>query len=298
LKRDVVEWLGLGRHRWVGGGTLPLRYAKRLSVDIAVPVYRGNIHEVAMSVHRQLAYYQEHLDDFDWNIVVAINGPSADAVCREAEELSKSDTRVRWTYTAQQGKGAGVINTWRESPAAIQAYVDVDLASDLGSLCAALQALRDPQIDIAVASRYHPQSKVKRSWRRRIISIIYHWFFLRWLLRVRFTDGQCGSKAVTSRVTREVLPLVKNREWFFESELLVLSERNGFRIHEVPVTWHEGSISGVVMLKAIPQFIAGVIRLMNRKIPRGISDEELANATVTSGDAGRRFAQISTGLSK
>ena len=60
---------------------------------------------------------------------------------------------------------------------------------------------------------------------------------LRAALRIGFSDAQCGFKAMRTDVARDLLPLVADEEWFFDTELLVLGERNGLRVHEVPVDW-------------------------------------------------------------
>ena len=54
-----------------------------------------------------------------------------------------------------------------------------------------------------------------------------------------FSDAQCGFKALRADVARTLVPMVEDEGWFFDTELLVLAERHGLRVHEVAVDWIE-----------------------------------------------------------
>src|SRR5439155_18719510 len=84
---------------------------------------------------------------------------------------------------------------------------------------------------------------------------------LRAVLRARFSDAQCGFKAVRRDAVRELVPDVRDEEWFFDTELLVLAQRRGLRIHEVPVDWVEDPDSRVDIGSTALADLCGVVRL-------------------------------------
>jgi hypothetical protein len=240
---------------------------KKLRVDIMLPVYHGNLDEIPDSIQKQVEYYEERLREYDWTIVLAVNGPEAENVISLARKLRKEDNRITYDYTELPGKGSGIVHSWSRSTADIISYMDIDLSTDIKSFTDLVSGI-ESGYDIAIGSRYHPDSTVERSLKRRIVSVSYHKFFMKIILGARtYTDGQCGFKAVNPRVVKEILPLVRNRNWFFESELLYIAERKGFRIKEIPVNWKESEFSGMKLYKAIFEFIRYGIGLTMRKIP-------------------------------
>jgi glycosyltransferase involved in cell wall biosynthesis len=239
---------------------------KRMRVDIMLPVYHGNLAEIPGSVKKQVDFFEEALKDYDWRIVLAINGRNADEVIRLAKNLGKNDRRIGFSYVEQSGKGSGIIHAWSMSNADIISYMDIDLSTDIRSFPDLIAQIR-AGYDISIGSRYHPESKVTRSWKRKLISFAYHKIFMKIILGAKsYTDGQCGFKAVSRRVVSEILPLIRNRNWFFESEMLYIAERKGFRIKEVPVIWVESEFSGMSLYRAIFEFIRCGLGLRFRKI--------------------------------
>ena len=234
-----------------------------LTVDIALPVYHGNLEELEKSLRIQKEFYEQELCSYDWKIVIAANGRFPEELMERMKQIAQSLERVRFVYTPNSGKGWGIVHAWEQSRADIRAYLDVDLATDLKSIKQLITPL-ERGYDICIGSRYHKDSKVFRSWKRRAISRIYHRFFLNFLLATRFSDGQCGFKAITARTAQEVLPLVKDRGWFFESEMLWIAERRGYKIREIPVVWKETDHSSVNLVTTIPLFILRVFQLFFR----------------------------------
>lgn len=240
--------------------------SRKLSVDIALPVYYGNIPELSRSVKTLVAYCRHHLRDYQWTIVLAVNGKQPAAILPVARSLKKLYRGVTYLYTPEPGKGNGVLAAWQHRKVDIHTYMDIDLSTDLGAFRSLLDCVRQGR-DIAVGSRYHRDSRIKRSLKRYIISRGYIVFFYRSILGVPVHDAQCGFKAVNSRVVQEILPLIHDRVWFWESEMLYLAHRKGFSIQEVPVLWTENKVSGVNLIKIIPNFIKNVLRMRFTKIP-------------------------------
>jgi hypothetical protein len=147
------------------------------------------------------------------------------------------------------------------SGADVVAYMDVDLSTDLDALLPLVAPLVSSHSDVAIGSRLSRGSRVRRGFKRELISRCYNWL-LRLALGARFTDAQCGFKAVRGNVARRLVPQVENRSWFFDTELLVLAQREGMRIHEVPVDWTDDLDSRVAILPTALEDLRGVWRLM------------------------------------
>lgn len=236
------------------------------TVDVILPIYWRNIDHIGPSVEKLVTYFRLHLRDYSWRIVLSVNGGNADQIIQKCKELSRHYKNVTHVYTPRGGKGEGVFYGWEQSTADIRAYMDVDLATDLRSFRPLIQAIKEGH-DISIGSRYHPESNIRRDFFRLFLSRVYLLLFYQFFLGVPCRDSQCGFKAVNARVVKELLPLVKDRGFFFESELLYLAYKKGYRIKEVPITWSEGGFSSVNMVKTVPHFIKSVWRLKTSPLP-------------------------------
>mgnify|MGYP001580558030 FL=1 len=236
------------------------------SVDIVLPIYWGNISQLEPGVDQLVKYFRENLKDYDWCILISVNGKNADQILDLSKKLSRKYKEVKYIYTEAGGKGVGVLSGWRHSKADIMAYMDIDLSTDLSSFRGLIKSIEDGY-DISVGSRYHPESDATRSFYRLIFSKLYLIFFYKFLLGVKCNDAQCGFKAVNRRVVDNIVPLVKDTDFFFESELLYCAYKKRYKIKEVPIKWRENNFSSVNIMKTIPKFIKNVFRLKFSKIP-------------------------------
>jgi len=235
------------------------------SVDIILPVYYGNFDEIEGSIKKQINVYNKLLNNYKWKIVISINGKNPDKLIKLSKRLSKKYKNLGYIYTEAPGKGSGVINGWLNSKADIMVYMDIDLSVNLICLPRLLKKIEDGY-DISIGSRYHIRSEVKRGFKRKIVSVVYHLFLLKFLMGANYKDAQCGFKAVNKKVVNQILPLVKDRNWFFESELLYIAQRKGLKIIEIPVIWNESKFSSLNLLKAIKEFFTKMLELRFRKI--------------------------------
>jgi glycosyltransferase involved in cell wall biosynthesis len=169
-----------------------------------------------------------------WQITIADSG-STDGTWSLAEELAaRHPGLVRAVHLDLPGRGRAVRTVWSASDAEIVAYLDVDRSTDLRAVLPLVTPLLAGEADVAIGTRLAPGARAVRGVRREVISRAYN-LLLRATLRVGFSDAQCGFKALRAAAAQQLLPLVQDRGWFFDTELLVLAERCGLRIHEVPV---------------------------------------------------------------
>ncbi len=226
-------------------------------VDIVIPVH--NEEKDLESCIRRL---HEHLGigmPYSFQITVADNA-STDATLEVANRLAAEFPTVRVVHMPQKGRGRALRAVWAASDAAVLAYMDVDLSTDLAALLPLIAPLVSGHSDLAIGTRLHRGSRVIRGAKREFISRSYN-LMLRHTLSTRFSDAQCGFKAIRREVAAHLLPLVQDNAWFFDTELLVLAERSGLRIHEVPVDWIDDPNSSVHIVSTAMADLRGIARL-------------------------------------
>jgi glycosyltransferase involved in cell wall biosynthesis len=230
----------------------------RPEVEIVIPVYNERL-ALEGSV-RRLHGFLTATFPFSWRIMIADNA-STDDTLAVARRLTYELEGVEAIHLPAKGRGRALRAAWSDSPAQVVCYMDVDLSTDLAALLPLVAPLLSGHSDVAIGTRLHRGARVQRSLRRELISRAYN-RILRLALRARFSDAQCGFKAVRADAVRELLADVHDEEWFFDTELLVLAQRRGLRIHEVPVDWIEDADSRVEIVATALADLRGVARLV------------------------------------
>jgi len=213
-------------------------------LDIVIPVYNEE-HDLPGSVRRLHRFLATEVP-YPSRITIADNASTDDSLA-VAEALAEELTDVDVIHLDAKGRGGALYTAWMASDADVVAYMDVDLSTDLSALMPLVAPLISGHSDIAIGSRLAASSRVVRGPKREFVSRSYN-LILRGVLGARFSDAQCGFKAVRADVARQLLPLVADTGWFFDTELLVIAERAGLRIHEVPVDWVDDPDSRVDIL--------------------------------------------------
>jgi putative flippase GtrA len=226
-------------------------------VEIVVPV-RNEERDLAPSVRRLHAYLREEFP-FTARITIADNG-STDGTWAVALALAGELDLVSAVRIAEPGRGRALRSIWSASDCEVLAYMDVDLSTDLNALLPLVAPLLSGHSDVAIGTRLAQGARVVRGPRREVISRCYN-LLLHLTLRVGFSDAQCGFKAIRADKARPLLAQTQDTGWFFDTELLVLAERAGLRIHEVPVDWIDDSDSRVDVLATALADVRGIIRL-------------------------------------
>jgi len=202
-------------------------------LDIVVPVYNEE-RDLPGSVQRLHEFLAAEVP-YPARITVADNA-STDGTLEVARRLVDELPDVAVIHLEAKGRGGALHAAWTSSPATVVAYMDVDLSTDLTALMPLVAPLVSGHSDVAIGSRLSASSRVVRGPKREFVSRSYN-LILRSMLGARFSDAQCGFKAMRADVARQLLPFVADTGWFFDTELLVIAERAGLRIHEVPVDW-------------------------------------------------------------
>jgi len=226
-------------------------------LDLVIPVYNEEA-GLERSV-RTVRAYLNHCFPYPARLTIADNA-STDGTLVIAQALAQELPGVRVVHLPAKGRGRALREVWLGSDAQVLAYLDVDLSTDLSALLPLVAPLVSGHSHLAIGTRLGRSSRVVRGPKREAISRCYN-LLLRGMLAARFSDAQCGFKAIRADAARELLPLVEDTGWFFDTELLVLAERAGLRIHEVPVDWVDDPDSRVDIVPTAMADLRGVIRL-------------------------------------
>ncbi|BCI83207.1 sugar translocase [Mycolicibacterium sp. TY66] len=248
-------------------------------LDIVVPVYNEQV-ALPGCIRRLHRHLEEHVP-YPVQITIADNA-SIDATPQVAAELALEFDNVRVVRLELKGRGRALHEVWSHSQSPVLVYMDVDLSTDLAALGPLVAPLISGHSDLAIGTRLARSSRVVRGPKREFISRCYN-LILRGALSAKFSDAQCGFKAIRADVAQALLPLVEDTGWFFDTELLVLAERTGLRIHEVPVDWVDDPDSRVDIIATAAADLKGVGRLLrgfaNGSIPVNTIAAQLGSST-------------------
>lgn len=263
-----------------------------LALDVAVPVYNEQA-----TLERSIRTLHEYLStqlDVPWRITIADNA-STDDTPEIADRLAEGLAGVVAVHLAEKGRGRALKQVWLASDAAVLAYVDVDLSTDLSALPPLIAPLLSGHSDVAIGTRLARGSRVVRGGKREFVSRSYN-LLLRGAMAVRFSDAQCGFKAVRREVAQELMPLIEDNGWFFDTELLIIAERSGLRIHEVPVDWIDDPESKVDIVSTAREDLKGMLRvgrsIMTGRVPVGSIYAELGRRPFEQPRTASFFGQV------
>lgn len=233
-------------------------------VDIVLPVFNEE-QDLPNSVEILRDFLPQHLQ-LPWQITIADNG-STDETFSVAQALANHDPRIQVVHLPEKGRGRALKKVWLDSNADILTYMDIDLSTDLNCFPPLVEAIAQGGYDLAVGSRLVPGAKIQRSLRREFISRCYV-SLIHALFWTRFSDAQCGFKAISQPLAQALLPHILDPFWFFDTELMIIAEKRGFFIKEIPVTWIEDPDTRVRIIRTALQDLRGLLRLRIGGLPQ------------------------------
>lgn len=227
------------------------------SIEIVLPVYNEEL-ALAPNVELLVDYLRKELP-FDWRVTIADNA-SVDETPLVASRLAARHDNVHSLRLDRKGRGIALRSAWLASDADVVSYMDVDLSTNLASFLPLVAPLLSGHSEVAIGTRLAHSAHVRRRLKREVLSRGYN-LLVHAGFHAHFSDAQCGFKALRADVARRLVPLVVDDGWFFDTELLLLAERNGLRIHEVPVDWIEDLDSRVDVVSTVLDDLAGLWRV-------------------------------------
>ena len=233
------------------------------TVDIVLPVYNEE-QVLPRSVVILTEFLRDNLSN-PWRIIIADNA-STDDTRVVAEMLCEKYPSVNYLHLPQKGRGRALRAAWLDTTADIVTYMDVDLATDLVHFPQLIEAVEEGY-HVAIGSRLSRGSKVmRRSVTREVTSRTYN-LLIKSMFFTTFGDAQCGFKALTREAARAIVPKIKNDNWFFDTELLIIAAKRGYRIKPIPVTWRDDPSTTVNITRTAAEDVKGLLRLRFGGIP-------------------------------
>ncbi len=230
-------------------------------VDIVIPCLNEE-KVLEKSIMSLKDFLRDNFKDKSYVITIADNG-STDSTLEIAKRLSKTYPDVRAIRLSKKGRGRALKKAWSMSDADIVSYMDVDLSTNLEAFPPLIKAIANQGYHLGTGTRLTKESNTKRSFKREIISRTYN-RMVKLILNTKYSDAQCGFKAIDKKVFEELLPHLKDNAWFFDTELLTFAEKKGYKIYEVPVTWIEDNDSRVKIIDTAIKYTRDLLKLRMR----------------------------------
>lgn len=231
-------------------------------VDVVIPVYNEE-NDLPKSIPELRAFLRSDAFPYEWTIVIADNA-STDNTPAVSRRLEEEYGEVVYVRIERKGRGFALKQVWGASTADVMSYMDVDLSTGLEAFPQLIKAVADDGYGVSTGSRLARKSKVDRSLQRTVLSRGYN-LIIKTIMWTRFSDAQCGFKAISREVAQRVLPLIQNDNWFFDTELLVLAEKMGYRIKDIPVRWVEDPDTRVKIGSTVSEDLKGLWRMRRER---------------------------------
>ncbi len=234
-------------------------------VEVVLPAYNEE-EDLPRSVETLVAFLRGQ-PQYAWRVLVADNA-STDGTLATAQALAETHSEVEVFHLQQKGRGRALRAAWLRSDADAVCYMDVDLSTDLEALPHLITAVLHGGYDVAIGTRLARASRVyKRTLKREVTSRCYN-LLIKAMFWTRFSDAQCGFKALNRAAARRLLPWVQDNAFFFDTEMLIIAEKRGLRVFEVPVTWTDDPGTTVRIVDTAMEDLRGLLRLRFGGIPR------------------------------
>lgn len=238
------------------------------TVDVVIPVFNEE-KTLPRNIVILADYLKANLRN-PWQIIIADNA-STDNTRSVSETLCTRYSGINYLHIPQKGRGRALKAAWLDSTADIVSYMDVDLSTDLSHFPKLVESLEEGY-HLAIGSRLSKGSRVTRSLKRELISRIYN-MLIKSMFFVPFEDAQCGFKALTRKTAQAIVPHIKNNNWFFDTELLIIAAKRGYKINQLPVKWDDDPTSTVHITSTATEDIKGLLRLRLGGIPKVMPPE-------------------------
>jgi glycosyltransferase involved in cell wall biosynthesis len=234
-----------------------MKVTDKKTVNLMLPVYNEE-RELKVNAIKLYEFLKESNVPWLWTITIVDNG-STDKTSEAGKTLAESHGEIRYIQLGEKGRGRALKFAMNSTKADVYCYMDLDLSTDLSHVKPLVDSILEGY-DLAVGSRFVKGSKVKRSAKREILSNGYM-ILARIMTNTRISDLQCGFKAFSRRIVEEILPLVKDNEWFFDTELVIKADKRGYKIKEIPVYWTDSVDSRVDISKVVYDYLTDLWRL-------------------------------------
>jgi len=239
-----------------------------MQIDFCLPA-KNEEKLLKINTERLMNFLNDKNWPFVWKVVILLNGCSDSSLSVASDLAASSQGKIIFYNSPISSKGLALQNYFKISRADSLVFMDVDLAVSLNNIEELVRPLLEDKDDLVFGSRLLPESKTTRSWWREASSRSYNWLS-RLMLGHRFSDLQCGFKALNREVFERVEPFLQDKNWFFDTELIIFAKYFNFRLLEIPVDWQENRYaqraSRIKVFKDTYAFVKNLFVLRKRLI--------------------------------
>lgn len=238
-----------------------------MKINFAIPAYNEE-----MLIRKNLLILFNFLNkqnyNFDWKISLIINGSNDDSE-KIAKNLKKNYEQINFFIIKEKGKGNAIKKFFdQEMSSSHLIFMDIDLAVSLENINDLINSFLEKN-DLIIGSRLLKKSKTNRSLIRSFSSKAYI-FISKIIIKHNFSDLQCGFKGIKKEAWKKISPYIEDKNWFFDTELLIYSEKLKIKTREIPVNWSENRYekrkSKIKLIKNSIIFIKSLIKLRKKLI--------------------------------
>lgn len=227
---------------------------------LVVPVYNEeNI------IENKLTELYEYLTNLGFQFLLAIvvdfSGDRSVDICRTFANRHANVSLI--VHEEKLGRGLAVREAWEKFTGDYYAFIDADLSTGLEIIQIALEKMERGDVDLITASRYVNGASARRPPLRKKVSKLYN-LGLRLIFKENIQDHQCGFKLLKKESKEKILHNTKINSWFWDTELLIISNALGFKILEIPVNWKEEKYKNTSLMRLVKDIYlhgTGIIRL-------------------------------------
>jgi len=234
-----------------------------MNISIAVPTFNEE-KIIEQRINQLFDFCENNLKKYKWRIIVADNG-STDRTIKIIRKQKQKYSKLEYFHLKKLGKGLAIKKAWQDYLADVNIFMDADLATELKFTIPLINGITEEKYDLTIGSRYHKQSKCKRSLIRSMCSKFYN-FILKIFFNIKLTDTHCGFKALSKSAVQRIIPKIKNNGLFFDTELLVLARYYNLKIKEMPVNWEDKNErkTKIKIIKTGLKYLKEIIKLKYR----------------------------------
>lgn len=225
-------------------------------LSIVIPAYNEEIRIVPT-----IGAIASHVSDlgFAWELLIADDG-SKDTTVALVEDLGFANLRVLKT-PKNGGKGSAVQRGMLAAHGKYVLFADADNSTPIEEIGKFIKALDEEGYDVAVGSRAADGAEVaNKSLLRKTLSNGLH-MIVRYGLRIRVRDTQCGFKMYTHEAAHRLHAAQTIMGFSFDLEILYLAFKVGYKVREIPVSWVDAPGSKVNARKEVKRFLQDIIKI-------------------------------------
>ena len=227
-------------------------------LSVVIPMY-NEAARMRNSLPPLLAYLAAQPYTYE---VIAVDDGSADGTAGLARELLAEVPQHRVIETRpNQGKGHALRIGMPASRGEFVLFTDADLSTPPTELEKFWPCLEEGY-DVVIGSRKMEGAVLirRQPWWRERLGKVFTWLSDRLATR-DISDVTCGFKVFSRQAAHDLFRRARINDFSFDAEVLFLAQRRGYRIKEVPVTWHDEQGTKVRVLRDAVRAMRGLLRI-------------------------------------